>query len=176
MKDINPKYFLNRLSFIGIFLLLFSCQSQNLSHSVLPRFNHTYLNVADMDRSIKFYTSSFDLEVVKHVKKIKRTTEDGVTTESDINLAFFRFPGQGFVLEVGENPEFKPENSSASLLHISVEVTDIEAAGQRVTKAGGVLVRPISRVEIEGITAKTMFFTGPDGETIELIQLISGKL
>lgn len=43
-------------------------------------------------------------------------------------------------------------------------------------EAGGTLSRPLSLVEIEGVTAKTMFFTGPDGETKEQLQLISGGI
>ncbi|MBN3520987.1 VOC family protein [Algoriphagus lutimaris] len=176
MKNQMPVYLCRRAYLLLVLLAFVGCQTKSDEVQLLSRFNHVYLSVADMDRCIAFYTAAFDLEVAKHVKKLKRTTEDGMSTESDINLAFFRFPGQGFVLEVGENPEFKPENSSANYLHVCVEVKDIETAGKRVEEAGGILSRPLSLVEIEGVTAKTMFFTGPDGETIELLQLISGGI
>ncbi len=127
-----------------------------------------------MDRSVAFYTSAFDLELEKKVRKLKRTSEDGESEEYDVYLSLLKFPGQDFVLEIGENPAFQAENSSANYAHLGIDVLDIEVVSERILKAGGVLSRPISLVETEDIKAKTMFFTGPDGETIELMQIISG--
>ena len=78
------------------------------------------------------------------------------------------------MLEIGENPEFKAANNGANYTHLGIDVKDIEAASERVLKAGGILSRPLSLVETEDITAKNIFFLGPDGETIELMQMISG--
>lgn len=127
-----------------------------------------------MDKSVAFYTAAFDLEVSKQIKKIKRTPVDGESGEFDIYLSLLKFPGQDFVLEIGENPDFQAENSTANFTHLGIDVLDIEAASERVLKAGGVLTRPMSLVETEDIKAKNIFFTGPDGETIELMEIISG--
>ncbi|TDQ17025.1 catechol 2,3-dioxygenase-like lactoylglutathione lyase family enzyme [Algoriphagus boseongensis] len=174
MKNQPLNFLLHRVLLFWVLFAFAACQAKvdEVQHS--PRFNHVYLKVADMDRSIAFYTSAFDLELVKQIKKLKRTTEDGVSTEYDISLSLLKFPDQHFVLEIGESPDFKAENSAANFTHLGIDVLDIEAASERILKAGGVLSRPLSLVETEDIKAKTMFFTGPDGETIELMQLISG--
>ncbi len=127
-----------------------------------------------MDRSVSFYTTAFDLEVSKEIKKIKRTPIGGETNEFDIYLSLLRFPSQKFLLEIGERSDHLAENTKASFNHLGIEVLDIEAASERVLAAGGVLLRPLSLVETEDIKAKTIFFSGPDGETIELMQIISG--
>ncbi len=162
-------------SFFIVLMALLGCQTKEAKEVLLsPRFNHVFLNVTDMDRSVAFYTSAFDLELTKQIKKLKRTSADGISGEINIYLSLLKFPGQDFALEIGEKTDFQQENSSASYAHLGIDVLDIEVAGERVLKAGGVLARPISLVETEDIKAKTMFFTGPDGETIELMQVISG--
>jgi len=174
MKNQFPNYLLHRVRLFLVLLAFVGCQTKVDEVQLSPRFNHVYLKVADIDRSVAFYTSAFDLELVKQIKKLKRTPEDGVATEYDISLSLLKFPGQDFVLEIGENSDLQAENSNANFTHLGIDVLNIEAASERILKAGGVLSRPLSLVETEDIKAKTMFFTGPDGETIELMQLISG--
>ena len=157
-----------------LWLSFTSCKTTTTDTPLSPRFNHVFLNVSNMDRSVAFYTAAFDLEVTKTIKTIKRTPEGGETGEFDIHLTLLKFPGQDFVLEIGENPEFKAANNGANYTHLGIDVKDIEAASERVLKAGGILSRPLSLVETEDITAKNIFFLGPDGETIELMQMISG--
>ena len=127
-----------------------------------------------MEKSVMFYTSAFGLEVSKQIKKIKRTTADGKSVELVIHLSLLKFPGQDFVLEIGENPDFQAENSTANFTHIGIDVLDIESVSERVIKAGGVVTRPLSLVETEDLKVKNIFFTGPNGETIELMEVISG--
>lgn len=158
-----------------VFLAILSCESNTATSPRTPQFNHVYLHVSDMDRSLDFYTSAFDLEVTKHIKKLKRTLEDGQTVEQEINLALLKFPGHYFALEIGETLDSLPNNTTASYAHVGIEVEDIESASERIIKAGGLSSRPITQVETESILAKTAFFTGPDGETIELMQIISGN-
>jgi catechol 2,3-dioxygenase-like lactoylglutathione lyase family enzyme len=174
MKKPLHNYFKKSIYLLGLLLLLEGCQTPAAEARLTPRFNHVYLNVSDMDRSVSFYTSAFDLEVTKQIRKIKRTPVGGESGEYDMYLSLLKFPGQDFVLEIGENPDFEGNNTGANYTHVGIDVSDIEAAGERVLKAGGIIVRPISLVETEDIKAKTMFFTGPDGETIELMQIISG--
>lgn len=158
-----------------ICIVLTSCTSETKEASLSPRFNHVYLKVADMDRSTQFYATAFDLEVTKQIKKIKRTPINGETGEYDIFLSLLKFPGQNFVLEIGENPNYASDNTSASFTHLGIDVEDIDAASDKVLAAGGVLLQPLSLVETEDIKAKNIFFAGPDGETIELMQMISGE-
>ena len=171
----------NTLIIFTFALLIQACQhpikhlSPNVENLVSPRFNHVYLNVSDMEASIIFYTSAFDMQVTKQIKKIKRTGSDGNSQSFAIHLSLLKFPDQNFVLEIKESSEFKADNSSANFMHLGIDVKDIEAASQRIISAGGAMTRPVSLVETEDITAKTAFFTGPDGETIELMQILSGE-
>jgi predicted enzyme related to lactoylglutathione lyase len=58
--------------------------------------------------------------------------------------------------------------------HVGVDVKDIEAAAERVKAAGGEGFNGIAVVEAQGVRAKTAFFKGPDGENVELMQIVSG--
>jgi hypothetical protein len=58
--------------------------------------------------------------------------------------------------------------------HLGVDVLDIESAFQRALDAGGELMAPIRTVEAKGVAAKNAFFRGPDGEVVELMEMISG--
>jgi catechol 2,3-dioxygenase-like lactoylglutathione lyase family enzyme len=172
MKKILKPY-KRAYQFVLVFLMI-ACQSSAAEAPPSPRFNHVYLNVSNMDSSVAFYTSAFDLRVTKQIKKIKRTPAGGESETYDIYLSLLKFPSQNFVLEIGENPAFQADNTTANFTHLGIDVLDIEAASERVLNAGGVLTRPMSLVETEDIKAKNIFFAGPDGETIELMQIISG--
>ncbi|MEN2282962.1 VOC family protein [Algoriphagus sp. SE2] len=162
-------------SFFLLLMGLLGCQTKEAKEVLLsPRFNHVYLNVSDLDRSVAFYTTAFELKLEKQIKKLKRTSVEGTVEEFETSLSFLKFPGQDFVLEIGENLDSQSENSSANYAHLGIDVDDIEAASERILKAGGVMIRPVSLVETEDTIVKNAFFTGPDGETLELMQLISG--
>jgi predicted enzyme related to lactoylglutathione lyase len=128
-----------------------------------------------MDRSIAFYTTAFDLQVTGTLSKMKRAPVNGETEEIDIKLSILKFPGQKFVLEIGERSNFISNNSASNFTHLGVDVADIEAASERIIKAGGKKIRPITLVETDAVVAKNVFFAGPDGETIELMQIIKGE-
>lgn len=157
-----------------ILIILFSCGSKT-ENQLSPRFNHVYLTVADVDRSVAFYTTAFDLKVTAEIKEIKRTPKGGESERFDINLSLLKFDRQGFVLEISERSDFSSDNQTANFTHLGIDVKDIEAASERVLNAGGTLLRPITLVEAGEIKAKTTFFTGPDGETIELMEVIAGE-
>ena len=175
MKTLLFLSILKRITPVIVVLMLLGCQQNTVDSSKTPQFNHVYLHVSDMDNSLAFYTSAFDLQVTKHIKKLKRTLEDGQIVEQEINLALLKFPGHYFALEIGETLDSRASNTMVSYAHVGIEVEDIESASERIIKAGGVSSRPITQVETESIQAKTAFFTGPDGETIELMQIISGS-
>jgi len=162
-------------SFFIVLIALLGCQTKEAKEVLLsPRFNHVYLKVSDLDRSVAFYTAAFELKQEKQIKKLKRTSAEGVSEEFETSLSLLKFPGQDFVLEIGKALDFQSENKQANYSHIGIDVADIETASERILKAGGVMISPVTLVETEDIIAKNAFFTGPDGETLELMQLISG--
>ena len=153
---------------------LLGCDS-TLKEQSPTYFNHVFLTVSDIDKSVAFYTTAFDLEVSKEITSLRRTDAEGNTSESAIKLSLLRFPGQPFLLEIGERPDFEANNDSTSLAHIGVNVEEIEVAVRRLIDAGAEQVRPITLVEADDIKAKTAFFLGPDGETIEVMEMIAGE-
>ncbi|GAB4236633.1 MAG: lactoylglutathione lyase [Ekhidna sp.] len=159
--------------------MMLSCGNKTVNqpkNEVLsPRFNHVYLTVSDMKKSVEFYTTAFNLQVIKEIKEIKRTPEGEETSSYDISLTLLKFEGQNFILEIGERAAFESENTTASYAHLGIDVSDIVVASDRITAAGAKPLRPITLVEAADIQAKTAFFLGPDGETIELMQVISGN-
>ena len=91
-------------------------------------------------------------------------------------MAFLKFPGQEFVLELGERPAPPSTGPAPYYQHLGVDVRDIEAAAERVRKAGGRDPSPIQTVRTSsGFVAKNMFFRGPSGELVELMQIVSGE-
>ena len=153
--------------------LLIGCQSTTTT-PVSPRFNHVYLVVNDIDRSVAFYTTAFDLYTSKRIKEIRRKRPDGTVDRFDVNMALLKFKGQNFVLEIAAREDFEANNDSVSYAHLGIDVMDIEVAEKRLLDAGATLIRGIEEVMADDIVAKNSFYRGPDGETIELMQMMKG--
>lgn len=156
-------------------ILFFSC-SNSENQPLSPRVNHVMLYVADVDASVKFYTDAFDLQETNRVSHLTVTKADGAKLERDIEIVFLKFPGQDFVYEIVQNP-----NPSDSLVrgtlfqHVGVDVLDIDASLRQAIDAGGVLVVPVQSVTTKDIHVKQAFLQGPDGEMIELMQIVTGE-
>lgn len=155
-----------------IILCLAGCSQKNSRLS--PRFNHVMLYVADLDKSISFYTAAFDLEVTGRVTELRILPADGSEMTVEVNMAFLRFPGQDFVLEIGQNTARDSDGVSPSYQHLGIDVANIEAAEKRLLEAGAKPVSPIQQVSANDIVARNSFYTGPDGEVIELMQIMEG--
>lgn len=141
-----------------------------------PAFNHVYLAVRNIDSSIKFYAKAFDLKVTDHFTQLDIVQSDS-SFKRTVNIAFLKFPGQDFVYELAERPDKNDTARPGNLFqHVGVEVTDINSAFQRVLNAGGKIVMPIRQVKTNSALAiKQAFMKGPDGETIELVEIIAGE-
>jgi catechol 2,3-dioxygenase-like lactoylglutathione lyase family enzyme len=141
-----------------------------------PRFNHVMLFVSNLDSSITFYTTAFDLQVAQRITELRVTGASGAPTARPVKMALLKFPGQEFVLELAERPAPTSAGPSPSYQHLGVDVGDIEAAAERVRKAGGQAPSPIQTVSTSsGTVAKNIFFRGPNGELVELMQIVSGE-
>ncbi len=141
-----------------------------------PRFNHVMLVVSNLDSSITFYTTAFDLQVAQRLTELRVTGADGSQSTRPVKMALLKFPGQEFVLELAERPAPSTTGPAPYYQHLGVDVRDIAAAAERVRKAGGRDPSAIQTVSTSsGTVAKNMFFRGPSGELVELMQVVSGE-
>lgn len=157
-------------------LLLFSlgCSVQDTEDKGRFRFNHVMLYVDDIDRSVNFYTSVFPLTEENRVNELRVVTEEGTDT-IPVKIALLRFSDQDFVLEISEQPDRPAKDQpSPSYQHIGVNVRDIDAMEARLVAGGAELISPVREINANTIEAKISFYRGPDGEIIELMQLIEG--
>lgn len=155
------------------FLMITSCHPNK---PVSPRFNHVVIQVSNMQKSVDFYTKAFDLEVTNDsLKHVVYTLADGTQEERDINVVLLKFPNQEFVYEMSEVSEYDHSTSFDKFHHIGIDVRHIQAAFDRATNAGAEVLVPIRFVQTNGIETKQSFLKGPDGEIIELMQIISGN-
>ena len=143
--------------------------------SLTPRFNHVMLVVSNLDSSITFYTTAFDLQVAQRITELHVTGANGNQSARPVKMALLKFPGQEFVLELAERPAPSTTGPAPYYQHLGVDVKDIAAAAERVRQAGGRDPSAIQTVSTSsGTVAKNMFFRGPSGELLELMQIVSG--
>ena len=151
-------------------LALFSCQLPTHEN---PKVNHVALQVSDMEKSVAFYTTVFELKQTNEIKKIAFSNAKGEFTEYNGHIVFLKFPDQDFVYElIASNGEVN-EMQSPRCTHVGFEVDDIEIPFQKAVELGADIVVPIRTVKAADIEAKQAFFLGPDGESVELMQMSS---
>lgn len=163
-----------------LYYLLFLCVILNISckpkEPVSPRFNHVVIQVSDMKKSVNFYTSAFDLDVTNDsLKHVVYTLADGTKKERDVNVVLLKFPNQDFVYEMVEVSAYDHSTNFDKFHHVGIDVNNIKIAFERAKKAGAEVLVPIQLVQTNGLETKQAFLKGPDGEIIELMQLISGN-
>jgi catechol 2,3-dioxygenase-like lactoylglutathione lyase family enzyme len=158
---------------IGIVMLALLSLTSSKKDS--PRFNHVMLYVSDLEKSIQFYTTAFDLEVTNRLNSLTLERPDGTTSTVEVKMAFLKFPGQKFVYELSEQPELESPQGTALFQHVGVDVEDIDVAFKKMHEAGGEFLSSVKLVKANGVSAKNAFFRGPDGEIIELMELVSGE-
>ncbi len=155
--------------------LLFSCTNTSAPEALSPRINHVMLYVSNLENSIDFYTRAFDLQVTNRLDTLIAVQPDSTEVIRTVTMAFLKFPGQDFVFELAEHAADTSSRPTAFLFqHLGVDVKDIDAAYKRAMDAGAKELLPVRKVKAKGIEAKQAFVAGPDGERIELMQIISG--
>ena len=169
------KAILSSLNF-SIVLVLSLNMAFAQDQQVYPVFNHVFLSVRNMDSSVKFYTKAFDLKVTDRFTQLLITQTDTAFKRA-VNVVFLKFPGQDFVFELAERADKNDTTRPGNLFqHVGVEVKDITVAFQRAINAGGRVMIPIRRVRTNSVLEiKQAYMKGPDGETIEFTEIISGR-
>jgi catechol 2,3-dioxygenase-like lactoylglutathione lyase family enzyme len=158
-----------------LLLSLTHCTDTKQRKAVSPRINHVMLYVSDLENSIDFYTRAFDLTVTNRLDSLTAVQPDGSEVTRPVKMAFLKFPGQDFVFELSQQPRDTTSVPNAFFQHVGVDVTDIDTAFKRAVEVGGDVLLQVRTVKAKGIEAKQAFLAGPDGERIELMQIISGE-
>ena len=128
------------------------------------RILHTMLRVADLEKSLAFYTG------VLGMKLLRRTDyPDGKFT-----LAFVGFGDEAgsWVIELTHNWGVEKYDHGNAFGHIAIEVADAYAACEKIKQLGGRVVREAGPMK-HGSTV-IAFVEDPDGYKIELIQKKTG--
>jgi catechol 2,3-dioxygenase-like lactoylglutathione lyase family enzyme len=113
---------------------------------------HLHLHVADLDRSLRFYTQAFGM---------KELFRDGPS------MVFLQTPGSNDLLTLNGDPaEARKAGAAAGIDHFGFELSEgqtLDDAIAQVEKAGGTLLRR------SGPTGRQYaYLSDPDGYTIEI--------
>ncbi len=128
------------------------------------RLLHTMLRVGDLQRSVKFYTETLGM-------KLLRTTD---RPEQKYSLAFVGYGSEDStaVLELTYNYGVDKYEMGGAFGHIAIGVPDVAGACNKVRSAGGKVTREPGPVK--GGTSVIAFVEDPDGYKIEFIERKGG--
>lgn len=124
------------------------------------RLLHTMIRVADLDKSVEFYTK------VLGMKELRRSEN----TEYRYTLAFVGYGDEkeNAVIELTYNWDSDSYEHGTAFGHLAIEYNDIYAACEEIKSLGGVVSREPGPVK--GGSTEIAFVKDPDGYAIELIQ------
>ncbi|MEZ9107975.1 lactoylglutathione lyase [Vibrio cyclitrophicus] len=123
------------------------------------KFLHTMIRVADLDKSIEFYTK------VLGMKELERHDN----TEYRYTLVFVGYQQGGTTIELTHNWDTNEYEMGNAFGHLALGVEDIYAACDKIKSLGGNVTREAGPVK--GGSTRIAFITDPDCYQIELIQL-----
>lgn len=123
------------------------------------RILHTMLRVADLQRSITFYTETLGMQLLR-----QNDFEEGRFT-----LAFvgFQEESEGPVIELTHNWDAKEYDLGNAFGHIAIEVDDVYKACDVIRQRDGNIVRDAG--PMKGGKSILAFVKDPDGYLIELL-------
>ena len=124
------------------------------------RILHTMLRVGNMQRSVRFYTDTLGM-------KLLRTTD---RPEQKYSLAFVGYDDEerSAVLELTYNYGVERYELGGAFGHVAIAVPDVAKACEKVRAGGGKVTREPGPVK--GGTTVIAFVEDPDGYKIEFIE------
>ncbi|GLS89875.1 lactoylglutathione lyase [Psychromonas marina] len=125
------------------------------------KFLHTMVRVADLEKSIEFYTNVLGMSVLDRSEN----------SEYRYTLVFVGYKDQpgGTTIELTYNWDTNSYEHGNAFGHLALGVSDIYATCDNIKALGGNVTREAGPVK--GGTTHIAFITDPDGYQIELIQL-----
>lgn len=124
------------------------------------RLLHTMLRVADLEKSIKFYTQ------VLGMKELRRSENE----KYRYTLVFVGYGDEdsNSVIELTFNWDTNEYEHGTAFGHLAIEYDDIYKACENIKQLGGIVSREPGPVL--GGSTEIAFVKDPDGYSIELIQ------
>ena len=129
------------------------------------RILHTMLRVGNLEKSIKFYTEIFGMQLLR-----KKDYPDG-----NFTLAFVGYGDEtnNTVIELTHNWDTDSYELGNAYGHIALEVDDVYQAVESIKKQGGNILREAGPMNAG--TTIIAFVEDPDGYQIELIAPKAGN-
>jgi len=123
------------------------------------RILHTMLRVGDLDRSIRFYTETLGMRLLR-----RKDYPEGKFT-----LAFLGYGDEAghSVIELTHNWGVESYDLGTGYGHIALEVDDVHQATDAIRERGGKILREAGPMNAG--TTTIAFVEDPDGYSIELI-------
>lgn len=128
----------------------------------------------DLDQSAKFYIEAFGM--VQRGDTISKLFVDRnkERSEVDVNIVFLEIPGQDFVLELTEVAARDSSTCRPALDHLGLMVQDVKRTFEKALASGAESIASPFEVESANLDLMLAYIKGPDGEVIELMEVIDG--
>ena len=143
---------------------------------MITGFNHTSFTIADMEKSVKFWTELLGFKAASVSPREGRWQEE-VTGIAGASLMVAHLYGHGHHIEffqylAGAVPGAAPAPALGGAAHVCLETDDIERTWAALLKEGATAQGAIATVTTGAVGgAKAGYIRDPNGILIELLQL-----
>jgi len=118
---------------------------------------HTCYRVADLEKSVKFYTEAFDFVV----------SRERDFPEYKFTLVYLTLPGSNYELELTYNYDHGPYVIGDGFAHVALSTPDLEALHAEHKEKGYQVTDPKG---LPGTLPNYYFIVDPDGYKVEVIR------